>query len=268
MMRRILALLLVLPVMALAADDFDHDHQRWNALLQEHVVWIDGGVASQVDYAALAADRPSLEAYLEDLSAVSESQYQQWSDDQQLAFLINAYNAFTVELILRQYPDLDSIKDLGGWISSPWDKSFFRLRGAQRSLDEVEHGMIRVEFAEPRIHMAVNCASVGCPALADTAYVAPRLDAQLERAVERFMSDPSRNRYDKSANVFQVSKIFDWYGDDWNAGSGYDGGVREFLMAHLDRLSQGPPPPRAQVRSADIEYLDYDWSLNDIQETE
>lgn len=246
------------------AETFDHEHAAWNSLLQEHVVWVRGGVASEVDYAGFREDRSRFNGYLDSLSEVTEQQYQGWSGDQQLAFLINAYNAYTVDLILEGYPDLASIKDLGGLFSTPWSKKFFALRGEARSLDEVEHEMIRVEFTEPRIHMAVNCASVGCPALADTAFVADQLDAQLTQAVHRFLSDQTRNRYSASRQAFEVSSIFKWYGDDWSDKSGYPGGVREFLVAHLARLSVGAPPPSQVVKGADIEFLDYDWALNDV----
>jgi hypothetical protein len=247
-----------------SAADFDHEHTRWNELVQEHVVWIRGGVASEVDYASFKEDRSRLESYLEGLSAVSEAQYQGWSDDEKLAFLINAYNAFTVELILTEYSDLESIKDLGGFLSSPWSRDFFSLRGAKRTLDEVEHEMIRVEFQEPRIHMAVNCASVGCPALADTAYIVDKLDAQLTTAENRFMSDKTRNRYNSAEKTFEVSPIFKWYGEDWNAQTGYPDGIRGYLMSHLERLSTGAVPQRFLVTGADIEFLDYDWALNDV----
>ncbi len=246
------------------AGDFDHQHRVWNQLLQEHVVWVRGGVASQVDYEGFAEDRQTLDQYLASLSAVTEAQYQSWTRNQKLAFLINAYNAFTVQLILDHYPGIESIKDIGGWFGSPWKQTFFELRGQKHSLDDIEQTMIRKHFKEPRIHMAVNCASIGCPALADTAYVASDLDAQLTRAVDRFLSDHSRNRYDGAARTFKVSSIFDWYGDDWSADSGYPRGVRGFLVNHLARLSEGATPPRLEVRGAAIDYLDYDWTLNEV----
>ena len=260
------ALTWLLTAGATRAGDFDHQHAAWNRLLQEHVVWIRGGVASEVDYAGFKRNQTALEDYLGSLSAVSEDQYQAWSDDRRLAFLINAYNAFTVELILTEYPDLASIKELGGLLSSPWGREFVQLRGGQRSLDDIEHEMIRVEFAEPRIHFAVNCASVGCPALADTAYTGDSLDAQLTRAEDRFMADSERNRYNAAARQFEVSRIFDWYGEDWSADTGYPDGVRGFLMGHLERLSTGPVPQRLVAIGADIEFLDYDWALNDVRD--
>jgi hypothetical protein len=117
--------LLTLMLMSSAVFAFDHRHADWEALLKQHVVLISNGNASQVDYAGFKADRAALRKYLDALSAVSAADYRRWSKPQQLAFLINAYNAFTVELILTRYPDLKSIKDLGSLLQSPWKKTFF-----------------------------------------------------------------------------------------------------------------------------------------------
>src|SRR5476651_2001930 len=146
---------------------FDQNHAVWDTLLKRHVVVAQNGSSSLVDYAGLTRDRSALNAYLDGLSAVTDTEYRGWIREQQLAFLINAYNAFTVKLVLTRYPDLKSIKDLGSFLKSPWKKEFFKLLGAERSLDDVEHGLIRARgaFDEPRIHFAVNCASIGCPML-------------------------------------------------------------------------------------------------------
>ncbi|PAV24718.1 uncharacterized protein DUF547 [Tamilnaduibacter salinus] len=261
-MRRLLFALGMIASVAASGASFDHQHKPWDALVERHVTWVSDHTASVVDYAGFREDRPTLNQYLASLSQVSESQYQSWGPDQQLAFLINAYNAFTVKLILSEYPQLDSIKDLGGLFTSPWDKAFFELRGQQRTLDELEHEMIRVEFNEPRIHMAVNCASVGCPALADEAYVAGRLDSQLDAAVRAFLSDASRNRYAPDTNTFAVSSIFDWYGEDWNEASGYPNGVRGFLWQYRSAF-ETPPTDQSDTLNATLRFLDYDWALND-----
>lgn len=129
------------------AAGFDHRHKAWDALLKQHVVIAPGGNASTVRYAALQDRHGALDAYLKSLSAVSAPTYAGWSRSQQLAFLINAYNAFTVALILTRYPDLESIKDLGSFLQSPWKKRFFRLLDRERSLDEIEHEMIRAPGA-------------------------------------------------------------------------------------------------------------------------
>lgn len=254
-------LLSVIPF--LPAHAFDHSHAQWDALAKKHVVWLSGGNASQADYKGFQADRQVLKAYLNSVSSVNQADYDGWGKSQRLAFLINAYNAFTVELILTEYPNLKSIKDLGSVIRSPWKKKFFTLLGKEHSLDDIEQGMIRApgSFDEPRIHMAVNCASVGCPALRDEAYVADKLDAQLENAVVRFLSDRNRNRFNPQLGRLEVSKIFDWYAKDFAAKAG---SVETWLSAYADRLAEDPGQQSAiRQKQARLAYLDYDWMLND-----
>jgi Protein of unknown function, DUF547 len=247
---------------------FDQNHAVWNALLKRHVVVAQNGSSSRVDYAGFRADRKALSAYLQGLSSVTQTEYRKWTREQQLAFLINAYNAFTIELVLTRYPDLKSIKDLGSFLRSPWKKAFFTLLGAERSLDDVEHGLIRAPgaFDEPRIHFAVNCASIGCPMLRDEAYVAGRIDSQLEDSVRRFLGDRSRNRYDPASGELEVSRIFDWYKADFEKGNRGISSVPQFLARYADLLADGAAA-RAEVRQgqARIRYLDYDWTLNDIK---
>jgi hypothetical protein len=247
---------------------FDHQHSAWDALLGQHVVVAPGGHASAMRYAALQGQRGSLQAYLDSLSAVSLPTYGRWRRPQQLAFLINAYNAFTVELILTRYPDLKSIKDLGSFLQSPWKKPFFRLLGQQRSLDEVEHEMIRAPgvFDDPRIHFAVVCASVGCPMLRSEAFVAERLDSQLDDSLNNFLSDPTRNRFDAASGTLAVSKIFDWYRKDFELGhQGYD--TLQTLFARHANLLGATAQAQADLRAGryTLRYTDYDWALNDAR---
>ncbi len=254
-------LIATLPLPAFSA--FDHSHAQWDALTKKHVTWLPGGHASQVDYKGFQADRAMLKGYLDGLSAVPQTEYDAWNKQQKLAYLLNAYNAFTVDLILTGYPDLKSIKDLGSFITSPWKKKFFPLLGRQRSLDDVEHGMIRAPgaFDEPRIHMAANCASVGCPALRNDAYTGDKLDAQLDDSVARFLSDPTRNRYNAQSEKLEVSRIFDWYGKDFVARTG---SVEGWLARYADKLT-GDPKQQQLIRDkkARLDFLDYDWTLND-----
>jgi hypothetical protein len=207
-----------------------------------------------------------LQAYLGGLSSVTQAEFRDWTREQKLAFLINAYNAFTIKLVLTRYPDLKSIKDLGSFLTSPWKKEFFTLLGAERSLDDVEHGLIRAPgaFDEPRIHFAANCASIGCPMLRDEAYVAERLDFQLEDGVRRFLGDRSRNRYDRASAGLEVSRIFDWYKADFEKGSRGISSVSQFLARYAEVFTD-EAAPRAVIRQgqARIRYLDYDWALND-----
>lgn len=242
-----------------AAESFDTTHAQWDALLHRHVQWSSDGTTSTVDYAGFATERAVLRDYLQTLAAVTPAQFAGWPEAEQQAFLINAYNAATVELILQRWPKLESIRDLGGWLRTPWQRSFVPLLGETRSLDDIEHELLRGApgFAEPRIHFAVNCASVGCPALRPEAYIGAQLDAQLRDQTRRFLRDRSRNRY--ADGGLQVSRIFEWYGDDFDRV----GGVAGFLADHADALGLDDASEEA-LRSGelDIEFLPYDWSLN------
>ncbi len=243
---------LLVGVTSLSAQAFDHQHAGWTRLLERHVE-VDGGVGS-VDYDGLAAERPALERYLAALSSVTPDEFAAFSADERLAFLINAYNAFTVQLVLDHQP-IDSIKDIGGWFRSPWKRRFFELLGGERHLDDVEHGMIRPWFQEPRIHFAVNCAAVSCPPLQPEAYVADRLDTQLERATRRFLRDARRTRFDGSRGRLELSAVMDWYRDDFER----DGDTLGAFVAA--RIAGGADEGRA-IAEAHIRFLDYDWDLN------
>lgn len=265
---RWLIALTLLFMTSLAQAAFDHRHAAWNTLLDRYVVLINQGNASQVDYAGFKADQAALKSYLDRLSMVSEADYRHWSKAQRLAFLINAYNAFTVDLILTRYPNLKSIKDLGSVFQSPWKKAFFTLLGQERSLDDVEHNMIRAPgvFNEPRIHVAVNCASIGCPMLRNEAFVASSLDAQLDDSMRRFLADRSRNRFDAPNKTLLVSKILDWYQDDF--AKGYQGftSLQATFARYADVLGDTPQEQDAIRKGGlNIRYLDYDWALNATQ---
>lgn len=261
--------LLALPCSAQA--QFDHDHKAWTALLKKHVVLIDGSKTSRVRYADFARDRAGLNAYRESLSKVSEQDFRSWGKEHQLAFLINAYNAATIEKILTRYPDLRSIWDFGKVFGHPFKDKFIRLLGKEMSLDNIEHDTIRVEGAynDPRIHFAVNCAAVACPMLREEAYIGERLDRQLEEQTTRFLSDRSRNRYNPETRALEVSKIFDsspWYGGDFRRGwKGYKS-PEQFFARYADLLADNPEHRRIiRDQKAEIRFLDYDWALNDAK---
>jgi hypothetical protein len=247
---------------------FDHRHADWDAQLKQQVVVAASGVSSSVRYAGFKAQRGGLQATLATLSAVTAAEYAAWTKPQQLAFLVNAYNAFTIELILSRYPDLKSIKDLGGLFESPWKKKFFRLLGSERSLDDLEHGLIRAPgvFDDPRIHVAVVCASIGCPMLRNEAFVAERLDAQLDDAMRRFLSDRQRNRFDPANGTLAVSKIFDWYQKDFDQGHRGIASLKTLFARYADRLADAAAA-QAELRAGryKLTYLDYDWALNDAR---
>jgi len=250
-------------------------HDDWDALLKKHVLVISGGKASQVDYAGMAGDRVRLKAYLESLSRVGEEKFGAWTKAEQMAFLINAYNAFMVEKVLTRYPSIRSVWDFGKLFGNPFKDRFFTLLGRPASLDRIEHELLRQPgvYDEPRVHFAVNCASVGCPMLREEAYAAERIDAQLEDQARRFLSDRSRNRYDAAKGALEVSKIFDWYKIDWSSGyRGIGANVRpiESLSEYLGRYSGLLADESAQQRQiaerkAGVRHLEYDWTLNDIK---
>jgi len=222
------------------------DHGAWDSLLKKNVVVLEAGKASQVRYEGMAKERAALQGYLASLSRVSEPEFEAWPRAEQMAFLINAYNAFTVEKILTRYPDIRSIWDFGKLFGNPFKDDFFTLLGRRMSLDGIEHGLLRKRYREPRIHFAVNCASVGCPMLREEAYAAARLEAQLEEQALRFLSDRSRNRY--AGGRLEVSKIFDWFKEDFEP--------REAFFARYAAALRVPGG------SVPVIFLDYDWSLN------
>jgi hypothetical protein len=237
------SLLVAAPALA-----FDHAHAGWDALLRKHVVTLDGGKASRLDYGGVAAERAALKAYLEASSQVTEAEFGRWTREQQMAFLINAYNAHTVEKVLMRYPEIRSIWDFGRFFGNPFRERFFVLLGGPKSLDDLEHGILRKRYAEPRIHFAVNCASVGCPMLREEAYSAAHLERQLDEQAQRFLSDRSRNRYRDGR--LEVSRIFDWFKEDFEPRE-------QYLMRYAGLLGAPPGTNPALV------FLDYDWSLND-----
>lgn len=265
-MRILIALLVLLMATAApgssAAADFDRSHASWDRLLSAHVGWNPAGTATTVDYAGFKRDRQQLRRYLQGASSVGVTQFENWSLAERQAFLINVYNAATVELVLTRYPGMKSIKELGGLFGSPWKLQVLDLLGRRRSLDDIEHVLIRGahDYAEPRIHFAVNCASVGCPALRPEAYLGARLDDQLDDQTRRFLRDRSRNHRELNNTALRVSKIFDWYVADFDAHSGSAG---TFLSRYRTPLGlDAAAATRLQQGRMRILFTSYDWRLN------
>jgi hypothetical protein len=239
------------------AQGFDHSHKAWDALLRKNVVVLDGGKAAQVRYAAMAQDRAALAAYLDSLASVGQAEFGRWTRAQQMAFLINAYNAHTVEKVLTRYPKLGSIWDFGRIFGNPFKDRFFKLFGRAFSLDDIEHENLRRQNRDPRVHYALNCASISCPMLREEAYVAERLERQLEEQAVRFLGDRSRNRF--AAGKLEVSKIFDWYAEDFEPRPAY-------FSRYAKLLADEPPAQKLIAEGkAPLGFLDYDWSLNDFR---
>jgi len=218
----------------------DHDdpvsHQIWDTLLSKHV-----SSSGKVDYQGFNRELHKLNEYLDWLS--SNPPQKDWSRAEQLAYWINAYNAFTVKLILDHYP-LESIMDL----QNPWDTPFIAIGSEKYTLNQIEHDVIRKQFDEPRIHFALNCASQSCPELLNSAYTASKLDTQLERQTRAYINNPKHNEI--STGHVRISSIFDWYSEDFTRS----GTVIDFLKAYTDKSISA---------DAKISYKEYDWSLND-----
>lgn len=259
-MKRRWVLLMVL-LSGQAQAQFDHGHAALDGLLNKHVHWLPDNRQSRVDYAAFKADRAVLKGVLDAMSALPKAEFDSWSREQRMAFLINAYNAFTVELILTKYPDLKSIKDLGSFVQSPWKKKFFSLLGEPRHLDWIEHEQLRPLYDDPRVHAAVNCASIGCPALRNEAFTAARLEVQLDDGMVRFLGDRTRNRV--NGGQLEVSAIFKWFKEDFEKGHKGFSKVEDVFAKFAVQLSDKPEEQaRLRGKTLPVKYLDYDWSLN------
>lgn len=221
-------------------------HQLWDQLVKAHVK--PNGL---VDYKGFVRDKAKLEIYLKLLSANAPDR-KTWTKNQQLAYWINAYNAFTVKLIVDNYP-VKSIRDLGPALKIPmikdvWHYKFFKIGGIESSLDEIEHSILRIEFDEPRIHFAINCASVSCPPLLNEAFVAEKIESQLTKVTTSFINDPSRNKI--TSDQAQISSIFSWFKGDFTK----KGTLIDFLNTYS----------KVKLKSsAKISHMDYNWNLNE-----
>jgi hypothetical protein len=221
-----------------------HQHQIWDELTKKHVT-----EKGYLDYKGMVKDSTKLNKYLKQLSENHPND--SWSSNQRKAFWINAYNAFTVKLIVDNYP-VKSIKDLGGSIyrvNTPWDIKFINIGDNEYHLNDLEHNILRKEWEDARIHSAVNCASISCPALRAGAFTADKLDEQLDEQMRLFINDKTKNVItEKSA---KLSKLFKWFSGDFknNAPS---------VIAYINKFST-----TKLSEDANIDYLEYDWNLND-----
>lgn len=212
-------------------------HVAWNKLVQSHV---DGD--GNVDYSSFQKEASQLNGYLEELSKSPPGS--SWTENEKLAYYINLYNAGTVKLIVDHYP-VESIKD----IPNRWDKEWIKVGNDVLSLNDIEHKILR-KMNEPRIHFAINCASYSCPKLLNTAFTAQNLEEQLQQTAFDFINDPKRNRFE--GNTAYLSKIFKWYKGDFTE----NGSLQEYISSYLDKPI---------IKDTKIDYLEYDWSLNDAK---
>jgi len=249
----ILGLLLLTAALRAAAENF---RDPWSLFLQKYVS-ADG----RVDYGAWKASDTDVGKMKGILYALGAAKHETGPREEALAHYLNLYNVFMIKLVLDHYP-VSSVKKIGGGFG-PWKMTFSPRRGEKISLDEIEHKILRVKFKEPRIHFALVCASVGCPPLRTEAYRGYLIDTQLAEQERRFLTDTSKNRWrivesgflSKEARLqFELSSIFKWFGEDF----GGEAGVIRRIYPYLDRESQA----LVDQSRYDVEYLDYDWSLN------
>lgn len=219
------------------------DDSIYASLLGRHVK------KSRVDYDGFKREETLLDRYLAILSATDVNSL---SHNEQFAFYINAYNAFTIKLILTKYPGINSIKEIGSFFSNPWSKKFISLDGQTVSLDTIEHDFLRPRFKDPRIHFAINCASKGCPPLLNQPYEGETLEVQLNTMTRAFINDPKRTFL--KGNTLFVSKIFKWFEEDFNDAPLLF--IRQYADAEFKKELDGAGP------KIKLSYLDYDWTLN------
>jgi hypothetical protein len=246
---------------AAPAQIFDQSHAGLDGVLKRYVA--DG----RVNYGGLKEAPQALEAYLDSVAAVPEAQFGAWTQSQQLAFLINLYNAATLKLILDHYP-VQSIKDIGNILKGPWDRPVVRVWGKTLTLNQIEHDILRKRYDEPRLHMVLVCAAKGCPRLRGEAYTAERLNEQLDEQARQYLASPAGLAIDRVGKIVYFSSIFKWYGQDfvgkYTPSAGFTGlGKTERAVANF---------AGAYVTAADrdflaageyaVKYLEYDWSLN------
>ncbi|MFZ6052377.1 DUF547 domain-containing protein [Halocola ammonii] len=216
-------------------------HEQWDKLVKKHVT-----EEGYVNYEGFIEDSVALNRYLNQLS--NHHPNDSWSKNERLAYWLNAYNAFTVKLILDNWP-VESIKDIAGgipFVNTAWDVKFIEIEGEKYDLNNIEHGIIRKEFDEPRIHFAVNCASVSCPKLRNEAYTSEELDSQLDDQARDFINGPKN---EIKENEVRLSRLFKWYGGDFTKKMG----LKEFVNQYAEQKIGN---------EVEVEFKEYDWRLN------
>ena len=221
------------------------NHQLFDQILSKYVR------QGLVDYKSLKSEK-KLDEYLK---SVSKADVKSLTKDEELAFWINAYNAYTLKLIVDYYP-VKSIKDIGiTFIASPWDKEIAVIGGKKYTLNNIEHDIIRKKFNEPRIHFALVCAAISCPPLRSEAFTGQRLNEQLNQQVEIFFTDKSNNSLDQQKKIMTLSKILDWYKGDFEKAGNYYEIMWNYFPSKLR--------PTEFTKSYSVKYNDYNWSLNE-----
>ncbi|MBF0235305.1 MAG: DUF547 domain-containing protein, partial [Desulfamplus sp.] len=202
-----------------------------------------------VDYQGFKNEESRLDEYLK---VLEDTDSKSLAGNERFAFYVNAYNAWTIKLILSAYPGIKSIKELGSLFKSPWKKKICRVDRQIISLDDIEHKILRPIFKDARVHFAINCASKGCPVLISEPYTGSAMESQLELCAQLFINDPARNYL--QGDTLYVSSIFKWFSKDF--GNNIVGFISKYALSSLKaQLS-------ARAGKIKVAYLDYDWSLN------
>lgn len=245
------ALILMILISSVSKKSFSQSttpsHTIYNKLLQKNVT-ADG----KVNYKSFIKDSLELNQYLKILSTTPPDE-KTWSKEEQMTYWVNAYNAFTIKLITEYYP-IKSIKDIGSsiqipFVNTPWDIKFIMIGKEKMDLNNIEHGILRKKFNDPRIHMVLVCASKSCPILLNEAYEPKLLDEQFAKQTKAFLKDNSRNQI--TPDNPKLSMLFKWYGMDFNKEGGS-------AVKFINTYSPVKIKPGAK-----ISYLDYDWNLNE-----
>jgi hypothetical protein len=219
--------------------------------------------SGRVDYEKLKNERQKLDKFNAAIGSVPSTTYEPRTDEEKIAFLINAYNSLTLEAIIDNYPT-KSIRDIPG----VWDRKKFRVIGQEMTLNDIEHQVLRQKFNEPRIHMALVCASIGCPKLRTEPYTGEKLNAQLDEQTRGFLTNPDNFRIDRESKRVYVSSIFKWFGEDFEKSYGKKENFENLNgkeTAFLNFISQYLSPAAGEYLTQggyQVSYLDYDWSLN------
>lgn len=258
----LILILFFLTVTPALAQEFNHRHLQYDRLSGNYVQ------SGMVDYSGLKTDSRALDQYLDGLAQVAETRFNSWSESQQLAFLINLYNAATLGLILENYP-VKSIKDIGGFFKGPWGQPVVSLFGGTITLNTLEHEIVRKKYDEPRIHLALVCAAKGCPPLRSEAYTDQKLNMQLDDQAKQFFGNPLKFRIDRRKNVVYLSPIFKWYGEDfigkYTPEVGFGGlDADDRAVVNFSSRYLGKEDRKYLIGGGyKVKYLDYDWSINE-----
>ena len=267
-----LSALITNTIFAVEQDKQRFSYDDYAAVLKNYV-----NNKGKVNYKKLKAQSQKLESFVATMDKLDPNNYSKWNDKEKIAFWLNAYNAFTLKAIVNNYPiksnffksmyyPKNSIRQIPG----VWDKITFKVMGKDYTLEQIEHKILREEFKEPRIHMAMVCAAMGCPSLRNEPYIAKKLDQQLDGQSRKFLANPEKFRFDSKKRVLHISPIFKWFADDFvktkakkkpsTRYSNKEAAILEFVSSYSNKDHAFFDPSKKAVR---IKYLDYDWSLNE-----